>query len=632
MLRRKFFTRDSSPLGAKYYMGVLRTANSVTSSVGTGFSPDLVIAKRRNGSATSAWFSRARGALRRLITSTTGAENLDTNTLTAFTDTGFTLGADSTQTVNAPNAGTYVYWCFNEAAEFMDVVEFTGDGELNQILAHDLTIAPELAIGKSRTGTQLWPVLHKDAGGRDLVLNTGNGSTAAPGNSLITGHSITPQGWRGVTSGAGVYVAICKGSATSNRVAVSSDGENWVEYVITPMPITGVSTGLYGITFSTGLNKFVALGVQCSYTSPDGQTWTKGPDQAFSFGGGAEQCITSSPSLIVAIDDVSTRTSTDGLNWTLHSAALSTVQNCIYWAGGTFVTLPFSNNTTAHWSDDGLTWTPTAVPQSNRSWRHIAGSAAGVFMGVSVIAVSQPAERTNAMIRSIDFGRTWQTMTIATIQSWGGVAYGDGVWLYGGADTNNADDQSNIINVSFDNGQTWSARALIATAYWMYWTHGDQGFVGFSFAVDPNIMAHVEIESGSPWIKNPLPLTIDVGASFNLLDAECEIALFASKLKVSKVGVYVGNGGNQNIDCGFDTPARFVLIKRQNASGNWYVWDSVRGINTGTNDPYLILNSANAEAGTDNALEPFATGFAVNQSVGTTINASGGSYIYLAIA
>jgi hypothetical protein len=59
---------------------------------------------------------------------------------------------------------------------------------------------------------------------------------------------------------------------------------------------------------------------------------------------------------------------------------------------------------------------------------------------------------------------------------------------------------------------------------------------------------------------------------------------------VSKVGSYTGTGTTLSIDCGFTAGARFILIKRTDSTGDWYVWDTARGIIAG-NDPYLLLNS-----------------------------------------
>ena len=107
--------------------------------------------------------------------------------------------------------------------------------------------------------------------------------------------------------------------------------------------------------------------------------------------------------------------------------------------------------------------------------------------------------------------------------------------------------------------------------------------------------------------------------------------LFASLPGISKVGSYAGNGASQTINCGFATGARFILIKRTDAAGDWYVWDSVRGI-VAANDPHLSLNTTAAEVTTDDSVDPEASGFIVNQVAATNINVSGASYIFLAIA
>ena len=107
--------------------------------------------------------------------------------------------------------------------------------------------------------------------------------------------------------------------------------------------------------------------------------------------------------------------------------------------------------------------------------------------------------------------------------------------------------------------------------------------------------------------------------------------LFATCAGVSKVGSYTGNGSTQTINCGFTGGARFVLIKRTDVAGDWYVYDTARGMTTLT-DPYLLLNSTAAESATLGSVTTVSTGFAVNASILAAINASGGTYIYLAIA
>jgi len=115
-----------------------------------------------------------------------------------------------------------------------------------------------------------------------------------------------------------------------------------------------------------------------------------------------------------------------------------------------------------------------------------------------------------------------------------------------------------------------------------------------------------------------------------VLDASAEyiMYLFATLPGISKVGGYTGNGSSQTINCGFTSGARFILVKRTDSTGDWYVWDSVRGIVAG-NDPYLELNTTDAEVTSTDWVDPDNSGFIVN---GTTINASSAEYIFYAVA
>lgn len=107
--------------------------------------------------------------------------------------------------------------------------------------------------------------------------------------------------------------------------------------------------------------------------------------------------------------------------------------------------------------------------------------------------------------------------------------------------------------------------------------------------------------------------------------------LFATCAGVSKVGSYTGTGALQTVNCGFTGGARFVLIKRTDSTGDWYVYDSARGISSG-NDPYLLLNSTAAEVTGTNYVDTDSTGFKVTAAAPAGLNANGGSFVFLAIA
>ena len=130
---------------------------------------------------------------------------------------------------------------------------------------------------------------------------------------------------------------------------------------------------------------------------------------------------------------------------------------------------------------------------------------------------------------------------------------------------------------------------------------------------------------------SPTDSVFTVSTDLNFNSIEYVAYLFASLNGVSKVGSYTGNGSSQTIDCGFSSGARFVLIKRTAPSGNWYVWDTQRGI-VSANDPHLALNLSDGQVTTNDSIDPVSSGFAVNQVSATDINLSSTEYIFYAIA
>ena len=107
--------------------------------------------------------------------------------------------------------------------------------------------------------------------------------------------------------------------------------------------------------------------------------------------------------------------------------------------------------------------------------------------------------------------------------------------------------------------------------------------------------------------------------------------LFGDLDGISKAGTYSGTGNNINVDCGFAAGARFVLIKRTDSSGDWYLFDSVRGIVSG-NDPHSLINGTAVQVTNTDYIDPLNAGFTVTSSAPAALNTSGGTYLFLAIA
>ena len=107
--------------------------------------------------------------------------------------------------------------------------------------------------------------------------------------------------------------------------------------------------------------------------------------------------------------------------------------------------------------------------------------------------------------------------------------------------------------------------------------------------------------------------------------------LFAEIEGYSRFSKYTGNGSSDGtfVYTGFE-PA-FIMTKRSDSSGNWYINDSGRSpLNpTSSFGANLYADLQNAESG--NGMDMLSNGFKIRNTDGSQ-NASGGTYIYMAFA
>ena len=104
-----------------------------------------------------------------------------------------------------------------------------------------------------------------------------------------------------------------------------------------------------------------------------------------------------------------------------------------------------------------------------------------------------------------------------------------------------------------------------------------------------------------------------------------------------KVGSYTGTGGVNSVSFGF--APRFIIVKRTDSTGSWRMYDSVR--DSGTRplriDHNLQANASTAEYDSSGSADGYMTfttdgiSFLSGENH-PDLNASGGNYIYLAIA
>jgi len=98
---------------------------------------------------------------------------------------------------------------------------------------------------------------------------------------------------------------------------------------------------------------------------------------------------------------------------------------------------------------------------------------------------------------------------------------------------------------------------------------------------------------------------------------------------IIQCGSYTGNGSTTGPTITLGWEPQYVMFKRSDGAGVWYLFDSARGAGAG-NDAYLAANTSNAETSSFDAIEFMSTGFQL-KNTDSTINASGGNYIYMAI-
>ena len=158
--------------GSLYMDATLRTGTGATASVSSlSFAPDLVWIKSRSAATNNNLFDRSRGATVGLVSQTVTAEYTDTNSLTAFSSNGYSLGSDASSRGVNINTNTYVDWAWKQGATpGFDVVLYTGNGT-NRTVSHSLGVAPACYVCKYRSGSNAdeWFMYHKSLGATKYI-------------------------------------------------------------------------------------------------------------------------------------------------------------------------------------------------------------------------------------------------------------------------------------------------------------------------------------------------------------------------------------------------------------------------------------------------------------------------------
>ena len=594
------------------------TARSMTNGIDLAGEGGMVWLKKRNGSGYHRLFDTARTGGKAIFTNVTNAENSVTE-ISSFNSNGFSLTSGSDANINNNELAAFT---FRKKEKFFDVVTFTANGSSNQTISHNLGSVPGMIMTKKTNGTNNWYTYHKglnngtnpqqywielDGNGRGQGPNANFWNNTAPTDTQFTAGSVFN----------GTYVAY---------IFADNSSEDADDQMIKCGSYTG-----------NGGTQQISLGWEPQFV------------------------------MIKKTTDLGDWHIIDNMRGGYLEANTDTAeQGALFTVGETI-----SPNANGFYLEDG-----SALSNTN--------GAVYVWMAIRGEMMVEPKAATDAFTIATRDGtapgyNSSFPVDVAMVRQ---VNAGDNSWLSSrltGSNrlmmTTQTYAESTSSSVKYDWSDGYGTAYASSNLYGWMWKRA-KGFMDVvcysgngvantvqphSLSVSPEMIIHKKRSGAGGWNVWHSALTVgdsillnsngtvsgggmgitdinetsykrsNSGNNFNGSGNTYITYLFATLAGISKCGSYTGNGSSQTISCGFSAGSRFILIRRTDAAGNWYLWDSARGIVAG-NDPHLSLNATAAHVTSDDSVDPANAGFIVNQVSATNINVSSATYIFYAIA
>jgi hypothetical protein len=611
------------------------TSRSIVNGIDLADKGGLVWTKNRDDTYDHNFVDSARGLTNSpyIRSNTNGSQGTDGNGITVFNNNGYTVGRSGSWNANG---NAHVSWTFAKQEKFFDIVTYTGDGTTSRTVNHNLGSVPGMIMIKKTDSQSNWSVYHRgspvNASGKryNLKLNVDNAAgdsdfwpTTPTSTQFFLGDSDA-----GVNASGGTYVAYLFGHNEAEY------GQNSDEAII--------YCGNYTGSGSTG--KFVDLGFEPQWVlvknTDAGTPWV---------------LIDTMRGMVVDGDGVRL----------LADQEAAEVSGASYFAPRPTGMEVTQQNTYVNTS--GQNYVYMAIRRPNKPASEFAATD---LFGIDTLgSTGDGAEPGFRSTFPCDTGIRLDTDAASTEFT---SRLTQGKWMY--TDQTSAEGTANFAQFDYQNG--WGASTSTASNYYGYMFRRAKDFfdvvtyVGTGSArtlthnlgVVPEFMIAKSRTESQPWVTYdaangatkyarlesqngvatysgiwndtaPTSSVFSTGgdAYINKSGQSYIIYLFATVAGISKVGSYTGTGSDLNVDCGFSAGAKFVLIKRTDSTGDWYLYDSARGIVAG-NDPYKLLNSNAASVTNTDYIDPLNAGFTITSSAPAGLNASSGTYIFLAIA
>lgn len=615
-------------------------AQTITNNIDLSTKGGLVWIKNRGSAVDNALVDTTRGAGQYLISNSTAANTSTASEFTGFTTSGFGLDSLVSSVFNGNNQN-YASWTFRKQPKFFDVVTYTGNGTAGRTVAHSLGSVPGCVIVKQTSSAgNNWKVYHRSLGGTKF-LNLS--ATTAAGTDITY--------WNNTDPTSTVFTV-------GDDSSVNANGSSYVAYIFAH------DAGGFGLT---GTDNVISCGSFSSNDAANGAVvnlgyepqWVLIKSTGISDSWNLYDTMRGMP---VGSDGADLYPNTSGaetVTRTVSPTATGFIANNGWGTGYNFIYIAIRRGPMKVPTDGTKVFAPivatstsgdqqtTNFPVDMQMIAVRAGLATNTAVqsrltGVNTTATlnSQPylvTSSTAAEATATNRTRYWNNTGYQLPNYYDGAAsaywnfqrapsFFDEVCYTGtGANQNLSHNLGVVPELMIAKSRSFSAAY---TDWIVYTSKNGSNKIGFL-----DLDAAFQATPTNVWPSDPTSSVFTVGASptVNSSGNTYVAYLFATCPGVSKVFNYTGNGSSQTINCGFTAGARWIMIKRTDSTGDWYVWDTARGIVAG-NDPHLSLNTTAAEVTTDDTIDTDSTGFIVNQLSATNVNVTSATYIGIAIA
>ncbi len=633
---------DVDDVYSNYLYDGNNSTQTITNNIDLSNEGGLVWIKSRSDTQSHELVDTVRGNTKFLRTHSTTANRTSTSgDVTAFTSSGFSLGATATAGVNS-SGNEYVSWTFRKAPKFFDIVTYTGTGT-PQNISHSLDNTVGMIAVKRTDATSNWAIYHRGAnGGTDpedyhagfnltdeFANNLGYWNDTAPTTTQFTVGDDS-----NVNANNGTFVAYLF-AHNNNDGTFGPTGDQDIIKCATYAGNGSNSGNPINVGFEPQWLLIKKASASAHWTLFDnirGMPIGSASDASFllasdNVGEEAQFKVSATP---VGFDLGSNESKvnssgSDYIYVAIRRGPLATPTS----ASQVFNTNPAvgaSGNLGQHRSGFPVDFALQKVTNTTSNWE----AGARLIQNKS-LRPNDTNEQDNATGFKFDYMDGWST---------GGAHAERASWMWKRApkyfDVVTYKGTGSSLNVNHNLG-------VVPEMIWLKDTNNAYPWIVQGSAVSSDHSKRLELNdstglattNGGITALSSTTFTVGTFNNINTSSANIIAFLFASVPGICKIGTYTGNGSTQTIDCGFSNGSKLVIIKRTDSDNtNWLLMDSVRGINAG-NDPSLSINtSANIEE--LDLINPQSSGFEVEQEdSGATnhrTNTTGGLYLFYAIA